>query len=111
MRFLAPSVLSFVVCVSSALACNSDKGSAASASAEVSGKAALSVSPTFGGSVLVVGEHPVIQPGAAYDYVSGCPLTTPTGWMEGSYAMLEGAGQTLEVRIPRFALAAPAVSG
>jgi len=59
----------------------------------------------------VVGEHPVIQPGAAYDYVSGCPLTTPTGWMEGSYAMLEGAGQTLEVRIPRFALAAPAVSG
>lgn len=59
----------------------------------------------------VVGETPVIQPGAAYDYVSGCPLTTPTGWMEGSYMMLESAGETLEVAIPRFALAAPAVSG
>ena len=25
----------------------------------------------------VVGEQPVIKPGGAYDYVSGCPLTTP----------------------------------
>ena len=71
MRFLAPSVLSFVVCVSSALACNSDKGSAASASAEVSGKAALSVSPTFGGSVLVVGEHPVELAIAENGFVQG----------------------------------------
>jgi ApaG protein len=59
----------------------------------------------------VVGEEPVIQPGAAYDYVSGCPLSTPTGWMEGSYMMLEGGGSSIEVRIPRFALLAPAVSG
>jgi ApaG protein len=59
----------------------------------------------------VVGEQPVIQPGAAYDYVSGCPLSTPTGSMEGSYMMLEGAGGTIQVKIPRFALLAPAVSG
>ena len=26
----------------------------------------------------VVGEHPVIEPPAAIDYVSGCPLSTPT---------------------------------
>lgn len=58
----------------------------------------------------VVGEEPVIQPGEAYDYVSGCPLTTPTGWMEGSYAMLDAGGGVLDVRIPRFALQAPAVS-
>src|SRR5690606_40742065 len=27
----------------------------------------------------VVGEQPVVQPGRSYDYVSGCPLGTPTG--------------------------------
>jgi ApaG protein len=59
----------------------------------------------------VVGEEPVIHPGTAYDYVSGCPLGTPTGWMEGSYRMLEAGGSMIEVRIPRFALQAPAVSG
>lgn len=59
----------------------------------------------------VVGEQPVIQPGAAYDYVSGCPLATPTGWMEGSYIMLDGDGSMIEVGIPRFALLAGAVNG
>lgn len=58
----------------------------------------------------VVGEEPVIQPGCAYDYVSGCPLSTPTGWMEGFYSMLESDGGTFEARIPRFQLIGPAVS-
>ena len=31
----------------------------------------------------VVGEQPVIEPGGSFDYVSGCPLHTPTGSMEG----------------------------
>lgn len=59
----------------------------------------------------VVGEQPVIQPGASYDYVSGNQLPTPTGWMEGSYVMLDGNGTMIEVRIPRFALLAGAVQG
>ena len=36
----------------------------------------------------VVGEQPVLEPGASFDYVSGCPLTTPTGAMEGRYFMI-----------------------
>ena len=33
----------------------------------------------------VVGEQPLIAPGESYDYVSGCPLATPTGpWPEGT---------------------------
>ena len=36
----------------------------------------------------VVGEQPVLEPGGSFDYVSGCPLTTPTGTMEGRYFML-----------------------
>ena len=59
----------------------------------------------------VVGEQPVIQPGSSYDYVSGCPLATPTGWMEGSYIMLDSDGTMFEVQSPRFALLAGAVQG
>src|SRR3546814_13760583 len=33
----------------------------------------------------VVGEQPLIAPGASLDYVSGCPLPTPEGALVGSY--------------------------
>lgn len=59
----------------------------------------------------VVGEQPVIAPGASYDYVSGCPLSTPTGAMQGSYRMIGEDGSRFDVAIPRFALTAPAVIG
>jgi ApaG protein len=57
----------------------------------------------------VVGEQPLILPGASYDYVSGCPLSTPTGSMQGSYHMLDTDGTAFDVAIPKFALTAPAV--
>ncbi|URW77106.1 Co2+/Mg2+ efflux protein ApaG [Sphingomonas donggukensis] len=57
----------------------------------------------------VVGEQPVIAPGESYDYVSGCPLTTPTGAMRGSYRMIADDGASFDVAIPHFALMAPAV--
>ena len=58
----------------------------------------------------VVGEQPVIEPGGAFDYVSGCPLNTPTGWMEGRYRMVAADGRGFEAAIPRFPLVAPAVA-
>ena len=58
----------------------------------------------------VVGEQPVIEPGASFDYVSGCPLTTPSGFMEGRYHMVDEEGRSLAVTIPRFPLTAPAVT-
>ena len=54
----------------------------------------------------VIGEQPVIGPGETYDYVSGCPLETPSGFMEGAYQMAGSGGGMLEVAIPRFALIA-----
>ena len=57
----------------------------------------------------VVGEKPVIDPGQSFDYVSGCPLSTPTGSMEGRYFMVGADGSTFAVDIPRFPLIAPAV--
>ena len=58
----------------------------------------------------VVGEQPVIEPGASFDYVSGCPLGTPSGFMEGRYHMVGEEGRSFAVVIPRFPLTAPAVT-
>jgi ApaG protein len=58
----------------------------------------------------VVGEQPVIAPGDSYDYVSGCPLDTPTGSMEGSYRMIAADGRMFDAKIPRFPLIGPAVA-
>ena len=56
----------------------------------------------------VVGEQPVISPGGSHDYVSGCPLTTPNGSMEGHYVLRAEDGTLFEAAIPFFPLAAPA---
>ena len=56
----------------------------------------------------VVGEQPVLEPGAAHDYVSGCPLSTPFGSMEGHYVFARADGSDLRAAIPFFPLAAPA---
>src|SRR4051812_33798210 len=58
----------------------------------------------------VVGEQPIVEPGASFDYVSGCPLATPTGYMEGKYHMVSAQGRAFAVSIPRFPLVAPAVA-
>lgn len=55
----------------------------------------------------VVGEQPVLRPGESYEYTSGCPLTTPSGFMQGHYVMVDTRGRRLEVRIPPFPLDLP----
>jgi ApaG protein len=58
----------------------------------------------------VVGDQPVIKPGGAYDYVSGCPLSTTHGSMVGSYQMIGEDGSRFEIAIPHFDLAALVVN-
>ncbi len=58
----------------------------------------------------VVGEQPTLVPGQSHDYVSGCPLVTPHGSMEGFYSFRRADGSPMEVRIPFFPLAAPATT-
>lgn len=58
----------------------------------------------------VVGEQPLIRPGGSHDYVSGCPLSTPSGLMEGHYRFIRADGAIFEVEIPRFKLVAPATA-
>ena len=55
----------------------------------------------------VIGEQPVIAPGQFYVYTSGTPLGTPTGFMQGSYAMQDEDGGHFSVEIPTFSLDSP----
>ncbi|MDP3897590.1 MAG: Co2+/Mg2+ efflux protein ApaG [Mesorhizobium sp.] len=55
----------------------------------------------------VVGDQPELDPGDSYQYTSGCPLTTPTGFMVGRYTMRDAAGALFDVQIPAFSLDLP----
>ena len=55
----------------------------------------------------VIGEQPVIPPGRAFEYTSGAPLETASGFMTGSYHMRASTGESFEVGIPMFALESP----
>jgi len=57
----------------------------------------------------VVGEQPLIAPGGSFDYVSGCPLSTPSGHMHGTYHMRGEDGSGFDIAIPKFHLNAPTV--
>ncbi len=55
----------------------------------------------------VVGEQPTLKPGEAFRYVSGCPLPTPSGVMEGSYGMEAEGGEQFPIDVPTFSLDLP----
>ncbi|MFZ4863380.1 Co2+/Mg2+ efflux protein ApaG [Sphingobacterium sp. Mn56C] len=55
----------------------------------------------------VVGEQPILSPGASHQYVSGCNLKSEIGYMEGHYTMIrEFDNKIFHVEIPRFNLIA-----
>jgi len=55
----------------------------------------------------VVGKQPVLRPGEMFSYTSGCPLTTPSGIMVGSYQMRTDKGELFSIEIPAFSLDIP----
>ncbi len=65
----------------------------------------------------VVGEQPVLEPGQAFEYTSGTPLDTPSGFMSGKYHMVtrsEAArtiSEAFDVAIPAFSLDSPHQGG
>ncbi|MGB7774211.1 MAG: ApaG domain, partial [Pseudolabrys sp.] len=42
--------------------------------------------------------------GESFEYTSGVPLPTPSGFMVGSYGMLTEAGENFDIEIPAFSL-------
>jgi ApaG protein len=56
----------------------------------------------------VVGEQPVLEPGEVFEYTSGTPLATPSGFMRGLYHMVTASsGEPFDVEIPAFSLDSP----
>ncbi len=55
----------------------------------------------------VVGEQPRLRPGEEFEYMSGSRLQSPMGTMEGTYQMVNDAGDSFDIRIPLFTLAVP----
>ncbi|MCS0503081.1 Co2+/Mg2+ efflux protein ApaG [Ancylobacter mangrovi] len=55
----------------------------------------------------VVGEEPVLPPGAHFEYTSGVPLPTSTGIMEGSYNLVTQSGEMFDAEVPAFSLDLP----
>ena len=55
----------------------------------------------------VVGAQPVLKPGQAFRYTSGCVLKTPRGTMHGTYQMHREDGSVFDAEIAPFLLVAP----
>jgi ApaG protein len=52
----------------------------------------------------VVGEEPVLKAGESFEYTSGVPLQTPSGFMVGTYGMVTASGEHFDIEIPAFSL-------
>src|SRR5262245_42662866 len=52
----------------------------------------------------VVGEEPTLKAGESFEYTSGVPLPTPSGFMAGSYGMVTETGEYFDIEIPAFSL-------
>lgn len=56
----------------------------------------------------VIGQQPILQPGEAHTYSSGCLLHAPFGAMRGHYTMVNfTTGRKFRVLIPTFKLLTP----
>lgn len=58
----------------------------------------------------VVGEQPELEAGDAFEYTSGCPLSTPSGVMVGRYTMINRQGELFDVAVPAFSLDMPGIA-
>ena len=59
----------------------------------------------------VVWEQPILKPGTSFEYTSGTPLKTPSGFMMGLYKMEKENGDSFNASIPAFSLDSPHESG
>jgi ApaG protein len=56
----------------------------------------------------VIGEQPILKAGESFEYTSGTPLPTPSGFMTGQYHMIRtDSGTAFDIAIPTFSLDSP----
>jgi len=55
----------------------------------------------------VVGEQPILQPGASHEYTSWCPFNSEIGMMKGYFTMIrERDDKLIDVVVPNFTMCA-----
>jgi ApaG protein len=56
----------------------------------------------------VIGQQPILEAGENFEYTSGTPLETPSGFMRGQYHMIATTtGEAFDIEIPAFSLDSP----
>lgn len=55
----------------------------------------------------LVGQKPTLRPGETFDYSSGTPLTTSSGFMSGTFHAISEKSGRFEITVPAFALDDP----
>ena len=55
----------------------------------------------------VIGEQPIIEPGAEFQYSSGVVIETSVGTMQGSYQLIDNQGNPFDAPIEPFLLSMP----
>lgn len=60
----------------------------------------------------VIGQQPILDPGESFEYTSGTPLETPSGFMAGIYHMaVPDSGEAFDIAVPAFSLDSPFTGG
>jgi ApaG protein len=55
----------------------------------------------------LVGKQPILMPSEVFQYSSGTPLSTPSGFMSGSFLLISEGGELFNAVVPSFSLDSP----
>ena len=55
----------------------------------------------------LVGEKPTLKPGESFEYTSGTPLNSPSGFMSGLFHAISKSHGRFNIEVPTFALDGP----
>ncbi len=57
----------------------------------------------------VIGEQPILEPGASFQYHSGVPISSTPGTMHGYFTFKDEVGAEFKAQVPAFELPQPAM--
>jgi ApaG protein len=55
----------------------------------------------------LIGKQPILEPGEVFQYSSGTPLSTSSGFMSGSFLLITEGGKLFNADVPSFSLDSP----
>ena len=58
----------------------------------------------------LVGKKPILEPGMSFEYSSGTPLKSPSGFMSGVFHAISKEHGIFDIEVPAFPLDQPIVA-